>query len=102
MLAVAEVLVHFRIGRYGHPIGRRDEVVPRIVIERRAVSDDERLPLNAVNAGEPLARKWKIRCAPLQTHLTNSLTDGNLGNFVCVDPEPPVHPGFTPGVIRFP
>lgn len=44
MLAVAEVLVHFRIGRYGHPIGRRDEVVPRIVIERRAVSDDERLP----------------------------------------------------------
>ena len=100
MIAISDILVQFRIRRHGHPVGGGDQIVPRIIIERGAVSEDERLSLNTVNGGELFARKRKIRGPPLQTHLTKSLTHGNLGDFVRVDPESPVHPGFTSGVIR--
>jgi len=100
MIAVADILVHLRIGRDGDPVSGCKEVVPRVVIERRTVSENERLALNAVDGGELVARKGKIGAAPLQTHLTKSLANGDLCHLIKMDPESPVRARFTSRLIR--
>src|SRR5262245_4027012 len=101
MIAVADILVQLRISRHGRPVGRRDKIVTRIVIERRPVSENEGLALNARDEGKIVARIGKIRRTPrLQTHLAKSLTNRNLSDLIGMDPETPVHPRFTRGVIR--
>src|SRR5918994_447594 len=48
-IVITDILIDFGIGRHGHAVGRRNKVVPRIVIEGRPVSDNYRFALNPVN-----------------------------------------------------
>ena len=101
MIAVADILVHFRVSRHGHPIGRRDETITRIVIERHPVSENERFALHSIHCRKAIDGKGEIGAAFLQTHVAETLANGNLSDFIRVDSESPVRPHFTRRVIRF-
>lgn len=101
MIAVTETLVELCIGRHGHPVGRRDQIVARIVIERRPMPQNKRLALHPIHPRESIAGEGKTGPASLQLHVAKPLPDGNLRHFVCIDPEPPVQPSFTGRIVRF-
>jgi hypothetical protein len=101
VIAVAHVLSEFGIGRNGHPIGRRGQIISRIVVERRAVPDDDRLALYSVNGREYISGKWQVRRASLQAHLAEALANRDLCHLVGIDTEAPIRSRFSGRVVRF-
>ena len=66
MIAVADILIHLRIGRDGHPVRGRNQIITRIVIKRRPVPRMSVSPCNTIDRRELVARKRKIGCAMLE------------------------------------
>src|SRR5262245_51327497 len=92
MGTVTGVLVQFRIGVDGHPIGGSDKTVARIVFETGPMAHDRGMPLDPRNSREHSSREGEIRRALLQLYIANPLADSVHGHVIRVDTEPPVGP----------
>ena len=99
MLAVARVLVQFRIGVHGHAIGGRDEIVARIVMETGSMAHDGGVSLDTRNSRKHVSGEGEIRRTLLQLHVADPLADRDQGHLIRIDTKLPVRPEFSGRIV---
>ena len=84
------VLIQLGIGGHRHAVGRRSQIISRIVVEGGAGPDNNRLALHSRDGRKDISREGQVRRPFLQAHLTEALANRDLCHLVRIDTEAPV------------